>query len=769
MPHQLRTYRVFLASPGGLERIRGRFRDAVLEYSDNEAWRRGLRFEPIGWEDVSSGMGRPQSLINPLLNRADFAVFGLRDRWGSPSDLHGKYSSGTEEEWECANQLYSEGRILGIQIYFFPVARAKANAPDLQLKAVWRFKARLEDGKLALHKSLKRDAEFERLLRKTLGEWAAMLDAAKGGKDELRPYEDASAAAESSAIERPGLLELSWAHAIEGNVPLALDTLTRGSSSLAVSTERARADILRARYLIRLDRPHEAIETIRALPGKLREVSNEEARAALAVEGLIVKVQAYIVAKEFDAAIAASDAIVAEIRKNAPSSPNRILLDALTFKSDALLAQLRYAEALQTYDELLAVFLPESALHFRERTAAILFNKAATLGRMGRVEDEIAIYGTLIDKYKNDVETVMKERVSRALIDRALTEKSLGRTEKSRAGFLAVLDYLRGETDPTLLAKRAVAEGELALQILQHGSAHEAGGKFEEILSWLDATNEATEEAYARTMTFVAEARRQLGDSEGELSKLNEVVRRFSGSRNDRVRHVVVSALFSAALEFKRAAERDRELPTYEKIIAEFESSDSEAILDVVAKARLNRAVLFETLERWDDALVAFDATISNLVDQETTVAHEAMLMAYKGRLRCLERLHDEEAIRNTFEEIVDRYATERDPKTRIHAASLVYGRGDALLKAGHTPAALALMAAASKLSDRVDTDHGRRILAASLCGQAAAAADLGRYSEARTLIGALLDRFALEQDATVRQFVAVALEIRNLIPPVST
>ena len=53
-------------------------------------------------ENALPGKGRPQELINEDVNSCDLFVLLLWRRWGTPS---GKYSSGTEEEFELARQL----------------------------------------------------------------------------------------------------------------------------------------------------------------------------------------------------------------------------------------------------------------------------------------------------------------------------------------------------------------------------------------------------------------------------------------------------------------------------------------------------------------------------------------------------------------------------------------------------------------------------------------------------------------------------------------
>jgi hypothetical protein len=88
-------YRVFIASPSGLEEERKRFREKLEKFTALHAEPLGVIFHPVGWEETVGGVGRPQELINEDLKECDYAVFVLHDRWGS-SPGSGAYTSGVE-------------------------------------------------------------------------------------------------------------------------------------------------------------------------------------------------------------------------------------------------------------------------------------------------------------------------------------------------------------------------------------------------------------------------------------------------------------------------------------------------------------------------------------------------------------------------------------------------------------------------------------------------------------------------------------------------
>ena len=84
MPKSLTQYRVFIASPSGLDEERKCFRRNLEKFTALHAEPVGVTFHPVGWEETVGGVGRPQELINEDLKECDYAVFVLHDRWGLP-------------------------------------------------------------------------------------------------------------------------------------------------------------------------------------------------------------------------------------------------------------------------------------------------------------------------------------------------------------------------------------------------------------------------------------------------------------------------------------------------------------------------------------------------------------------------------------------------------------------------------------------------------------------------------------------------------------
>ncbi|MGI8568705.1 MAG: DUF4062 domain-containing protein [Methylocella sp.] len=116
MSRSITQYRVFIATPGGLDDERKAFRKALEDYTASDAEPRGVTFHPVGWEETLGGVGRPQELVNKDLSQCDYAVFVWHDRWGSPTSNGAMV--GTEEEWNLATELYNSGQVRNIGVLF---------------------------------------------------------------------------------------------------------------------------------------------------------------------------------------------------------------------------------------------------------------------------------------------------------------------------------------------------------------------------------------------------------------------------------------------------------------------------------------------------------------------------------------------------------------------------------------------------------------------------------------------------------------------------
>ncbi|RNC82499.1 MAG: DUF4062 domain-containing protein [Phycisphaera sp.] len=180
MPGQLTSYRVFIASPGGLEKERRAFRDVFHEFNEDVGNPQGLHFVPVGWEFVPAGQGRPQEIINQEVEMCDYLVLVLHNRWGSPpvgpdESVGDVPTSGTHEEFLVAEKCCDsvDKPMKEVVPLFKAVDPDQLADPGKQLRQVLDFKKCLQDARSHLYREFSDDIEeFKREIRRQLNKWS---------------------------------------------------------------------------------------------------------------------------------------------------------------------------------------------------------------------------------------------------------------------------------------------------------------------------------------------------------------------------------------------------------------------------------------------------------------------------------------------------------------------------------------------------------------------------------------------------------------------
>lgn len=168
-----RVFDIFLSSPGGLDEYREAFCKEVDFFSKNHAEGRKVIFRVTNSDDIPTGYGRPQSIINKKLVDCEGYVLLLHDRWGSsPGDSDGRsFSSGSEEEFKIAEEMLKKGKMDRIGVYFKSVALEKLQLPDEQLAKVEKFKKWIEHEHILFYNKFADEVEFRKKVQSFMAEW----------------------------------------------------------------------------------------------------------------------------------------------------------------------------------------------------------------------------------------------------------------------------------------------------------------------------------------------------------------------------------------------------------------------------------------------------------------------------------------------------------------------------------------------------------------------------------------------------------------------
>ncbi len=166
LSEKIRIVRIFIGSPGGLEDERRVAHQVIEEVNKAHSEHWGCQFKLVGWEDTIPGFQRAQSLINVDLDKCQYFIGVLWNRWGTKPDVDGSgFTSGFEEEFYRARDLSAAGSMKDIALYFKTVDVPEGLEPGPEIKKVMDFRTQCIDEKRIYFKDFAETADFRDLVR----------------------------------------------------------------------------------------------------------------------------------------------------------------------------------------------------------------------------------------------------------------------------------------------------------------------------------------------------------------------------------------------------------------------------------------------------------------------------------------------------------------------------------------------------------------------------------------------------------------------------
>ena len=161
----VRTIRVFIASPGDLAVERAAFQQVLEELNSGFGDALDIQFEPLGWEDTLASTGRrSQDRRLSLRERTFFRGTKDDNRQAAPDAQ--PYSSYTEEEFHRAfarwqKQRRGKPQAPEIFVFFKHIDSSSMADAGPQLQKVLDFRKSLEESRQVLYHGFANEAEFK--------------------------------------------------------------------------------------------------------------------------------------------------------------------------------------------------------------------------------------------------------------------------------------------------------------------------------------------------------------------------------------------------------------------------------------------------------------------------------------------------------------------------------------------------------------------------------------------------------------------------------
>jgi len=508
--------RIFIATPAGLEDERQRFRDAVEEVN-RDAYERGMAFIPVGWELTTAGLGRPQEQINEEVRKCDYLVLLLHDRWGTPPSNDGKFTSGTEEEYNVARECASDDDkpMRNIAVLFKGVEARQLSDPGEQLKQVLVFKQRLEEEKGLLYKTIDTAVEFEKELRGLLLRW-------------MRDQEDGDSTSEPASVPPPnepppqGNLLPSEPEPGDGSLltkaaQLADEGRLTQAESLYATAVVARTDIEALTQYVRFLRRTGRLDLAEAMSDRLYQVAEEYREPGAMVEALSNRAIIYRKKGEHEKSIAELEKAVSVAQEVGPSARNDLafLLDNLGL---TLRKQGRFDEALDRHLEALEI---KRTLDEPKSLAKTLNHAGALLRQKGRLDEAHALTDEAIKVFQ-DLEYPRGEAQARANLGEILEQS--GDADAARKQFEISLELNERLNSPEGIGMNLWQLGRLALD---NGELDEAQRLAIKALSRAGDEGASRPEAMGAPMQLLGNVQAAHGGSKAAVDNLSHAARLY--------------------------------------------------------------------------------------------------------------------------------------------------------------------------------------------------------------------------------------------------
>jgi tetratricopeptide (TPR) repeat protein len=600
MPKTITQYRVFIASPGGLDEERKKFRHVLEKCSLQHGIDKGVMFHPVGWEDTLGGAGRPQELINEDLKQCDYAVFVLHDRWGSPTGSG--HTSGTEEEWALAEALYKEAKIRNIALFFKKVDAGKRADPGDQLKPVLAFRKRIEKEKRYLFKQYEQIEEFADALDGHLARWLKDHET-KGGsfaKELAAEARTGGVAGKPAPQPAPGFdFWIGEAQALFDGAPpdlaSAIYCAARALAAARTDIEWARAKHILGIAKVRLGRLDEALSAFEEIGHRLHQFPDVDhgvwwAKARISFGYVLGNLG------RSEDEIAVYDDVLARFGAASESPLREAVAKALVNKGVSLGALGRNEDAITVYDDVLARFGAASESPLREQVAKALVGKGVSLGALGRSEDAIAVYDDVLARFGAASESPLREAVAQALVNKAVSLGALGRREDAIAIYDDVLARFGAASESPLreaVAKALVNKG-ASLGAL--GRREDAITVYDDVLARFGAASESPlREAVAKALVNKGNRLGALGRNEDAIAVYDDVLARFGAASEAPLREQVARVLVGKGVVLGELGRCDEAIAVYDDVLARFGSATEPPLRKIVemasaAKKSLTRA-----------------------------------------------------------------------------------------------------------------------------------------------------------------------------------
>ena len=329
-------------------------------------------------------------------------------------------------------------------------------------------------------------------------------------------------------------------------------------------------------------------------------------------------------------------------------------------------------EAIAVWEGLVERFEESDAATVQEPVAATLAQLVRGLGELGRLEDAQARSDELVDRFDASNDPDLTQYVAAGLVDLGTALAQRGRVPEAIAAWDDVSYRFEGNDDPEVRAAVALACVNRAEALRELDRPAEALDALDAVVKQFGGSTDVG------VMRHVATGLVNKGNLLRELDRLDEgavvceeVVRRFGGSRDEEIRAQVAKALVNLGTVLVPLERYPDAFQAWERCVSRYGDDDSREVLVSVAKALLNHAIVLNGTERWKEAVATADDIERRFGDGALATLHATVAGALLQKGVALRRMERSDEAVATYDELVRRFDDSPDLRPYVHHARL--------------------------------------------------------------------------------------------------
>jgi tetratricopeptide (TPR) repeat protein len=337
-------------------------------------------------------------------------------------------------------------------------------------------------------------------------------------------------------------------------------------------------------------------------------------------------------------AIVLLDGLIAELKPRSDLEDRILLTRALSTKANTLDALGRHADELLVRQDLVERELGAVEPRMRVRVACELVNTGVTLEQLGRPEEMLAVYDSVVDRFGDDEDIAIASQASRARLLKAGRLVHLGRADEALFAYDALIaryrdvgdskvrrrvagailekgrllaaraEYARaiaafeemppipvGASDPVLVRRVAAARFGLGAVLEHIGKHDEAIQAYDRVLRMpVDIDNDSLIDVHLRSALDQARILRKLGRVERTRQVLHDATVRFDGVRGAPAHRLLVRMLVLYAKVLRHLGRRLEAFAAVERALELLDGDDAAHMRWTANDALLQHAILLE-------------------------------------------------------------------------------------------------------------------------------------------------------------------------------